>query len=54
MDGSAPWTTDLIGDDIFYKAPPTKLKLKKGYNPELFEYFKQCNKQRVEEVESLG
>ena len=32
----------------------TKLKLKTGYNPDLFEFFKKCNNQRVEEVESLG
>lgn len=46
MDGSAPWTTDDLGDDVFFKKPSTDLKLKKGHNPKLFEFFKDCNSQR--------
>ena len=43
MDGSAPWTTDDLGDDVFFKKPSTDLKLKNGHNPKLFEFFKDCN-----------
>jgi len=44
MDHSAPWTTDINGEDIFYEDPPTDLKLKDGsYNPELFEFWRKCN-----------
>jgi hypothetical protein len=51
MDGSAPWTTDINGQDIFINEPPTDLKKKDGsYNPELFEFWRGCNAQRKQEV----
>ena len=44
MDGSAPWTTDINGEDIFYEEPHVEMKLKDGsYNPELFKLWRHCN-----------
>lgn len=54
MDGSAPWTTDINGQDIFINQPDTPLKLKSGYNPDLFKFWQGCTEQRKREVQDLG